>query len=108
MVWPSGQLVVGDKVLRIFDHVHLYEVTGLFQQPGAFRAEVAQVQAFTGLQITLGQGVDGLDGGVVGDTGVFEIHHCHCQIGGHGDAGDENQHEGIGALGDTFFLENTG
>ena len=33
------------------------------------------MQAFAGLQITLGQGVDGLDGGVVGDAGVFEIHH---------------------------------
>ncbi len=49
-------------IAGVFDYIDLNQISRLLQQIFALLAEVAQVQYLAGVQITLGEGVDGLDG----------------------------------------------
>ena len=44
-----GQAVLGNKVLRVFDHVYFYQTAGFSQQVVAFGAQVHQVQGLAGI-----------------------------------------------------------
>jgi len=54
--------------MGVFHDIDLYKITGLTKQLSALRAEVTKAKSLSRLCIALSQGIDGLDGGMIGNA----------------------------------------
>ena len=66
------QAVIGRVIHGVFQHVHFYHAACLVEQFQTIGTQVAQVQFFSELGVTLGQSVYRFQAGMILDARVLE------------------------------------